>query len=401
MPLAEPLFLYPNSRRFLFDKVCDEIVRALEARNWDVPGILVNFRTFGTGAAKYRMVSEIQGADFKVTLGCHTFHGSQSVIGATEVIIPRQHIMVYHNWLSPVYYVYAGTDWLADKERWVSVQPKSSSKADRVPRWYLRYTGDCFCNASDRRHTHAGSGPSLLVHTSDNFEYDPVGDEPTMYDTDEVFEDFAQWLRSNLLDWILRTPEATEKVNAFPQINTPLPDGIPPIFCFGDKEDYLRVLFGQNVSVEPDLRYGMAVGNYSLLCYPVLSNAPREAYSSFLWCGFGEVQTSTHLDELVIPGLPWQSPLNSYVFRVVPKRAEGIYVADNSPYVSWYHRLSRRDLLSSNLGSAEREIAGRTRAASLMQIATYPGLRYQQPIVLINRELELDEVEIVSGPWST
>lgn len=34
-------FLYPTSRKFPFDDACGDVVRGLEARNWDVPGITV------------------------------------------------------------------------------------------------------------------------------------------------------------------------------------------------------------------------------------------------------------------------------------------------------------------------------------------------------------------------
>lgn len=402
MLLAEPTFLYPTPGRYPFNEVCEEIVRALEARNWDVPGILVNFRTLGSGGAKYRIVSEIRGIDFKITFVCHDFNGSQSAVGAQELIIPRHHIMVYYGEPSPVYYVYAGANWIADKERWVTTPLKSAGKYKRQPRWYLRYTGDCFCGARGLRHTHVGEGPSQLAYSNENnYEYEPVGDEPIAYDSDEVLERFTQWLQSNLLAWILLTPEAPTKINAFPQTSTPFPAGLPPIFCFGTKDDYLRIMYGQNCTVEPHLRYGMAVGYYSLLAHPVPSNAPKEAYCNFLWCGFGEVQPSTHFDELVIPGLPWLSPAACYVFRVVPTRAEGIYVADNSRYEDWYRRLSRGDEHPGRLSSEELEVAQRARAASLQPITTNPRIVPGQSIVLINRELGLDEIQVVSGPWAT
>ena len=44
-----PQFLYPYSRQFPFDEVAEKIVRAIEKRNWKVPGITVEFDIYGSG----------------------------------------------------------------------------------------------------------------------------------------------------------------------------------------------------------------------------------------------------------------------------------------------------------------------------------------------------------------
>ena len=64
---TKPTFLYPHSRQFPFDEVAEKIVRALEKRNWNVPGISVDFYTYGSGEAKYKMVNHIIGSDFKLS----------------------------------------------------------------------------------------------------------------------------------------------------------------------------------------------------------------------------------------------------------------------------------------------------------------------------------------------
>lgn len=54
-----PQFLYPLSRQFPFDEGAEEIVKAIEKRNWKVPGITIEFGTYGSGEEKYQMVSKI------------------------------------------------------------------------------------------------------------------------------------------------------------------------------------------------------------------------------------------------------------------------------------------------------------------------------------------------------
>ena len=63
---TKPKFLYPKSRMFQFDEVTERIVRALEKRNWSVPGITVDFHTYGTGEAKYRIVENVYGENIKL-----------------------------------------------------------------------------------------------------------------------------------------------------------------------------------------------------------------------------------------------------------------------------------------------------------------------------------------------
>jgi hypothetical protein len=66
---TEPQFLYPKSRQYPFDEVCEQIVRALEERGWDVPGLTINFGVYGGEAEKYRLVRSIVGDDFVLHFG--------------------------------------------------------------------------------------------------------------------------------------------------------------------------------------------------------------------------------------------------------------------------------------------------------------------------------------------
>jgi hypothetical protein len=64
-------FLYPKSRQFPFDEVCEQIVRALEARVWKVPGFSIEFHDYGRGAQKLRYVSSIKSDQSAIDLGHH------------------------------------------------------------------------------------------------------------------------------------------------------------------------------------------------------------------------------------------------------------------------------------------------------------------------------------------
>ncbi len=62
--IMKPAFLYPQSRQFPFDEVAEQIVRALEERNWRVPGIDVQFFEYKGGGERHQIASYVSGADF-------------------------------------------------------------------------------------------------------------------------------------------------------------------------------------------------------------------------------------------------------------------------------------------------------------------------------------------------
>lgn len=204
---TRPAFLYPCSRQFPFDEVSERIVRALEARNWNVPGIRVTFRTAGDGVSQ--MVDSIAGDGFRLWF-CRVQRSMghwNDTAAVTELAIPGRELHVHDNEDGPTYYVYVGGNWSADKERFISYG-KVNSKLNREPRMYLRYKGQCGCGgARGMAHTHRGRRSSLLVHDNDlGREYDPEGDEPRSYRTDQVFAAFTRWLKSDLLARIEAVP---------------------------------------------------------------------------------------------------------------------------------------------------------------------------------------------------
>jgi hypothetical protein len=138
-----PIFLFPKSTQFPFDDACKKIVRAIEKRNWKVPGLTVEFSTYGSGEAKYCYVTNIRGDEFKLhfsrvqgNLGRYY----NNIAAVNEVTIPQQQICVYDDESGPAYYLYVGDDWNKDKDRFIN-GIKVHSKLDKKPKTYLRYEG--------------------------------------------------------------------------------------------------------------------------------------------------------------------------------------------------------------------------------------------------------------------
>jgi hypothetical protein len=91
------------------------------------------------------------------------------------------------------------------------------------------------------------------------------------------------------------------------------------------------------------------------------------------------------------------SDREKYVLKIKPNRANDIYIVDYALYDK------RRAEITVTLGernsftNAEVGDMHRAAARTLIPIAEYKG-GFEKPVVLIDRELSFDEVEIVSGP---
>lgn len=401
-----PRFLYPTSRQFPFDEVCERIVRELEARNWRVPDIKVEFDIYGTGEAKYQMVRYIKGDNFKLWFcriqGRLNNHWNNTA-AVSELVIPRMELHVYEDESGPTFYLYVGKNWKKDHGKFINSR-KVHSKLDHKSRIYLKYTGGCKKpNDSGLQHTYGGRRSPYLVHTNDlGREYDPEGKEPCYFVTDDIFTQFTKWLEENVLNHILAQPVATVEIGAFqPEKVILFPDSIGPLFTFGTWQDKERIEQGKEdpKKLEACYRYGLSGSGYRLVSYeaPNDGTMPEIAYDGFEWCGIGEVAPTTLIEELEIPGHHRWPDREQFVIRVIPNRANGIYVADISVRDNYKKKIFENNPEQERMSDKEYHEYLRTAGRTIIPISEYRG-DYKKPVVLIKRELSFNEVEIVSGP---
>lgn len=400
--LTAPTFLYPTSRQFPFDEVCEQIVRALEERNWDVPGIEVEFDIYGSGAEQFRLVRNLRGDDFKLWF-CRPQQrlGSWNDTAAVSKInIPKMEISVYEDESGPTFYNYVGNDWEQDKDRFMH-SSKLHSKLHGEQRWYLAYKGGW-----TNEYLYRGRPPLLKANSDLDRQYLPESDEPTSFVTKEVFAVFTQWLETNVLARILDQPAAATKLDVFAEEAIPFPKNIGPIFCFGKPDDAYRTYQGRvdPLELDPSKRYALGP-NFRLMSWSVAKDDSVSdlVYDGFIWCGLADVQPTTAKDSLTVPGGYWEMDLE-YVFKITPNRANGVYIADHAALEQRRKELDDA-IVKLPPGSTQRDFTREevadfhnARGRTLIPITEYDG-SYQQPIVLINRELGFDEVELISGPW--
>ena len=402
MPGVTPTFLYPMLMQYPVDPVCQSIVLALEKRNWDVPGITVKFRVYGTGAEKYRMVSEVRGAEFRLY-----FSRKQSILpGGTwndiaavhNIIIPKIDISVFEDESGPSLDYYVGGNWKRDRE-WFFTGSKVNSKLNGEPRRYLQYTGSRFKPGEGNGTYIPGRRMPYLVHTNDlGREYDPKCGEPTFFETEAFLREVSDWLKQNVLAEIEKQPVAKKQVGFTPE---PLIPGVvfPQIYTVCEWDDAERIMQGKQdmASLVPKDRFGLIGSGYRLVNLGTKDDGtfPKVAYEGFLWCRVGNPAELQTQEDIEIPHWYVDSLKNDSFVRITPKYANHIYVIDGDASESWKKAFFEAHPNQERLSNAELGEYYRVAARTLVPISEYKGT-YTNPVVLIARELELDEVELIT-----
>ena len=192
-------FLYPTSRKFPVDEVCERIVRELEKRDWKVPDINVKFYSYGS----FQKVDTISGPNFKLWF-CRAQRQLNlqynDTAAVTELVIPQKELHIFEDESGPTYNIYVGKDWESDKE-WFISSSKVNTKLNKQPRRHLHYSGSA---STTKRYTYQYTRPTYLVHDNDlGREFDLKIGDPKYFVTQDVMLEFKYWLEENVVAYIL------------------------------------------------------------------------------------------------------------------------------------------------------------------------------------------------------
>ena len=387
---VKPKFLYPSSRQFPFDEVVEKIVRAIEKRNWKVPGITVEFDGYGSGEAKYQLVRWITGDNFKLHFSRNQGRLDNTwnnIAAIHSICIPKQIIEVFSDESGPAYYLYVGENWEADKE-WFMNSTKVHSKLNKEPRRYLKYKG----NTYNRRAT------ELVANNDLDREYSPEGNEPVCMNLEEKFGEFTAWLEEFVLKYILSFKEADI-------IEPPIPveELIPyegpwtTVYSICDWREAERIKKGKENPTElsPEDRHAYIGSGHRLVSLDVKCNDrfPNIAYEGFIWCDVNKDENVTQNAEFTneVKRMCY-SFSQRYIVAIKLKYANQIYVVDNSKFEETRQQLFEKIAPRERLTDEELGNALAARGATIVPITEYKG-DYKEPLVLINRELDFDEIE--------
>lgn len=371
---VKPKFLYPHSRQFPFDEVAEKIVRELKKRNFDIPGIEVELDLYGSGEEKYIYVSMIKGADFKLWF-CRVqgqLSKSKNDIAAIhEIKIPRQELCVYEDESGPTYRIYVGDDWEKDKE-WFFNTIKIHAKLRGESKKYLIYSGN----------TYKSRALYLLPDKDLGREYEPEEGEPQRIEVKDVFSNITEYLTKNVLEYILKFPEAEVIVDS----------KIEEVIPYKGKHTLLYSLCNGRD------KYIIDTGKKNPLELPPEKRCVRFGMRG-IWCDINtsekitrEATKSDFLPE-VVWNMDWMTSL--YIVAIRPKYANGIFVIDESKFEERRQELFKQIAPRDTLTDEELDSAYDARKATEIPVNDYKG-DYKKPIVIITRELDFDEIEWVS-----
>ncbi len=211
------------------------------------------------------------------------------------------------------------------------------------------------------------------------------------------FNEIIIWLREFVLEYILSLEE-TEKVVEPMQTVEIIPYKGPwkTIFSICDLDDAKRIEIGKNhpEKLPPEKRHAYIGKGTRLVPLDVRldEGLSQKAYEGFIWCDVN--QNASNLDFVRDVERAMKSLFDDtyYLVAINLKYANEVYVVDNSKYYKkrneMFEMIAPRDVLTDDeLGRAYA-----SRGETLVSISEYKG-EYDEPIVLISRELEFEEIE--------
>jgi len=389
-------FLYPTDELYGdIDRIFMNIVSALEARNFKVRGLKLEFGEYGSGEQRLRHLERIRGKDIDIIARRAQGllpGGKWFDIAALSKVFIRGEGLELDETNTVEFYLYKGGDWKKDRE-WFVTEYKSQGKASRSPR-YLRYGGRCMSHYVEG-HTHsARCRPTLLECDSYmNREYLPEGDEPKSVNAVSLLKRYADHLRE-VLDYVESFPIMPASGNFFPpKRQVAFPKGFRDrIFCYIDQADLARIWQGQKDPHQlPEAhRYGVFGSTY---CAGMKNPDANRTYG-MIPCGLSarRIDENTNVASLRIPG-EWK---DEFIVLVNPEDARGIYVADHDAYRTQKKKFSAGAIREGrdHLIWQEIETCGMARARTLVPLAKYARekMQFKEPMIFIGRELKLGEV---------
>lgn len=397
---VRPKFLYPYKKQFPFDEVAEKIVKAMEKRNWKVPGITVEFDIFGSGKEKYKLVRCITGDDFKLY-----FYRKQEKLsdnlydtaGLSRICIPKQILEVYdegEEWTN--YYLYVGSNWYAEKD-WFMNSIKVDAKMYREARRYLKY----------EFHVNKYGNKKLIFENNFGREYSPRMNEPFFLNFERKLNEFKRWLKEFVLDYILSFLEVDEV--QLPEIEEELIPYKGPwsrIFSICNSNDAKRIKKGKREPNEfpPAEQHAYFGSGCRLVPLDVNCDSgydgkyPEIANRGFIWCDVNSKEKDAKISDFIYQVASVMASygiLTDYIVAINLKYGNHVYVVDNSAFKETRNKLFQDIAPRERLTNEEINIAIIARAITIIPITEYKG-DYKEPIVLINRELDFEEIEWIS-----
>jgi hypothetical protein len=204
----------------------------------------------------------------------------------------------------------------------------------------------------------------------------------------------AGWLKENVLEKIISTSVYDNQATTLPE-SISYPDSMGPLYSWikASLAEKIELTGGDVSKLYPHEKAALSPG-WRLVNLGIHGDFPQEAHNGFIWCGIGIPKENSSADDYMIPGHHMDSDFGDYrnkLVQIKPKDGEEVYVVD---YQAWddFREKAATDYLSDKEYN-DMHIA---LAKTLIPVSQYKE-NYKKPVVLISRNLGLDEVTIVPG----
>lgn len=190
------------------------------------------------------------------------------------------------------------------------------------------------------------------------------------------------------------------------QAPTPLPELIPykghwsTVFSICDSHGAERIKKGKENPSElpPEERHAYIGNGHRLVPLGVHCEGEysKIANDGFIWCDTNQEESVAEYSNFA-SGVRYameSCSCENYIVAIKLKYSNGIYVADNYKYEEKRKELFEAISPRERLTNAELDSAYAARGATIIPITEYKG-DYKEPIVLIKRELDFDEIASV------
>jgi hypothetical protein len=255
------------------------------------------------------------------------------------------------------------------------------------------YDSDAYRDDLHRTYSGGNEDDSRYRDINNNWEKDK-----TVLSWKKVEDEAIIWLAENVLNPFKQAPKTENQKSSLPE-EEPFPEGkIGPIFTFVGMQDLRRIELIKNnpKNAYPEERKAIAP-NERLVPYGIpLENVSEIANDGFIWCGVGAIDENTNMDSMKIGRETRKTDRifgdNEGLAVIKPKTATDVYVVDWQAWDDF-----REEKFTTNHDTlTDDEVAEmyRALARTLVPIADFKG-DYKNPIVLIGRDLELDEVQVL------
>jgi hypothetical protein len=390
---------------FPWDQLSRDIVCLCEQRNWSVPGLIITRDTYGSGNRKVHQVREIKHDDWNLYFcGVTGRIGKKynNCSGLSSVTIPGHHMDVYEDWSGPSYYRYVGKNYETDKHEFMN-GIRCNSRLKNKPKTYLKYTG------ADGKITPYGGTyrddskrmPKYLMHDNDmQREYSLEGDEPTQFGTHEIFNMFCEYLRETIIPHIQQYPRTLEigkcDIGWEEPILRPFDQ---PLICFSKIDDWKqaeRIMQGMKdpEKLDEEDRHASFGSKQRLVPLDIRGKYPKIANEGFIWA---DPNQSVETLEDLADWFPYSSDFGDpYLVYIKLKYMNDVYIADYDNWDATRKAMGPAVIKRGTGRYTSREVARGYIALgrSIIPIAEYEG-NFKDPVILIERELDFDEIEWV------